>query len=242
LTMNGAATNLKPFAATMDCLAEGRSTDHTPATTYVESIWPLIDRSGHTAQLIWPDYGGEQVLNLVKQRKVPTQWRSRVLNASDWILLLRLHSVRAADDLFSRPLEELGKPSPERKAYEPSDEARTIELLQILLYAAGITLERARTQPSLTILLSCWDELQTKETPSAVLTARLPMLSSFISSNWVTPTIMGLSALERPLSTKESDVAYATQGPESFGYVILPDGSRSNDITLPVQRMLAAAV
>ena len=241
LTMDGAASNLRPFSAALDCLAEGRSTEHTPATTYVESIWPLKDRSGHKAQLVWPDYAGEQVLNLVKQRKVPTAWRDRVMLASDWVLLLRLHSVRAADDLFSRPLDELGKPSPERKPYEPSDQARTIELLQILLYVAGVALDRACVCPGLTVLLSCWDELNTDEAPSAVLIKRLPMLAAFIESNWVTPTVMGLSALEKPLSTKETDTAYATQGPESFGYVILPDGTRSNDITRPIQHMLAAA-
>ena len=49
---------------------------------------------------------------------------------------------------------------------------------------------------------------------------------------------MGLSALGRALSMEEADEEFAIRGPEDFGYVVLPDGKQSPDITLPIQRLM----
>lgn len=240
LKMSGAPTNMIAFNTALTCLAEGKSTDHTPASTYVESVWPIKDEFGRVAELVWPDYGGEQVRNLVTQRRIPAAWRERVIGATDWVLLIRLHSFRSEDDLFSRPLQSFAADeSPiESISCELSDQARIVELLQMLLYLAQSDLDRPLHRPSLTILLSCWDELQTEVLPRELLASRLPMLWSFIYSNWVSPTVIGLSALERTLSATESDEDYAIHGPEEFGYVILPDGTKNIDITLPIQYLM----
>ena len=241
LKMSGAPTNLEAFTTALSCLTEGKSTDHTPASTYVESVWPVTDEAGRYAELVWPDYGGEQVHNLVTQRRIPLAWHERVLEATDWVLLIRLHSLRSEDDLFSRPLQSFAaaEPQGEIAAYEPSDQARTIELLQMLLYLAHCHLDRPLCKPRLTVLLSCWDELETTELPADLLASRLPMLWSFVRSNWTSPTVIGLSALERALSKTDADPEYATRGPEEFGYVVLPNGAKTNDITLPIQRLMA---
>lgn len=241
LKMSGAATNLEAFTTALSCLTGGKSTDHTPANTYVESVWPITDEAGRYADLVWPDYGGEQVRNLVTQRRIPAAWRERVLEATDWVLLIRLHSLRSEDDLFSRPLQSFAaaEPAGERIVHEPSDQARAVELLQMLLYLAQFHLDSPLRKPRLTILLSCWDELETTELPADLLASRLPMLWSFVRSNWVSPTVMGLSALERALSKTDADQEYAIRGPEEFGYIVLPDGLKSNDITLPIQRVMA---
>ncbi|TKR53437.1 hypothetical protein D7I39_20795 [Allopusillimonas ginsengisoli] len=241
LKMSGAPTNLEAFTTALSCLTEGKSTDHTPASTYIESVWPITDESDRYAELIWPDYGGEQVRNLVTQRRIPAAWRDRVLEATDWVLLIRLHSLRSEDDLFSRPLQSFAaaEPQGETTAYEPSDQARTVELLQMLLYLAQFHLDRPLRKPRLTILLSCWDELETTELPADLLASRLPMLWSFVRSNWTSPTVIGLSALGRALSQTEADREYATHGPEEFGYVVLPNGVKNTDITLPIQRLMA---
>ena len=240
LKMSDAPTNLEAFTTALSCLTEGKSTDHTPASTYVESVWPITDEAGRYAELVWPDYGGEQVRNLVTQRRIPAAWRERALEATDWVLLIRLHSLRSEDDLFSRPLQSFAaaEPQGEAAAYELSDQARTVELLQMLLYLAQFHLGRPLRKPRLTILLSCWDELETKELPPDLLASRLPMLWSFVRSNWVSPTVIGLSALERTLSKTDADQEYAIRGPEEFGYVVLPDGVKSTDITLPIQRLM----
>lgn len=243
LKMHGAPTNLEAFTTALDCLTEGMTTDHTPANSYVESVWPIRDDSGRVANLVWPDYGGEQVRNLVTERRIPVTWRERVLQATDWIVLIRLHSLRSEEDLFSRPLQSFvaDETQDEQAVFESSDQNRTIELLQMLLYLAQFSLDRPLRKPRLTILLSCWDELQTTELPPDLLAARLPMLWSFVRSNWISPSVIGLSALEKALSKTVPDVDYATRGPEDFGYVILPNGQRSTDITLPIQQLMAEA-
>ncbi|MNJ52987.1 hypothetical protein D3C77_483570 [compost metagenome] len=240
LKMSGAPTNLEAFNQALNCLTEGLSTDHTPVSTYDESVWPITDEAGYCAELVWPDYGGEQIPNLVMQRQIPSAWHERVLGATDWVLLIRLHSLRSEDDLFSRPLQSFAAAEPrgEVAAYELSDQARTVELLQMLLYLAQFHLDRPLSKPRLTILLSCWDELETTELPADLLASRLPMLWSFVHSNWISPTVIGLSALERSLSKTDADQEYAIRGPEEFGYVVLPDGVKSSDITLPIQRLM----
>lgn len=242
LKMSVAPTNLEAFTTALSCLTEGKSTDHTPASTYVESVWPITDEAGRHAELVWPDYGGEQVRNLVTQRRIPAAWRERVLGAADWVLLIRLHSLRSEDDLLSRPLHSFAATESQGEtaaAYELSDQARTVELLQMLLYLAQFHLDRPLRKPRLTILLSCWDELDTTELPADLLASRLPMLWSFVHSNWISPTVIGLSALERALSKTDADQEYAIRGPEEFGYVVLPDGVKNTDITLPIQRLMA---
>lgn len=244
LKMSSAPTNLEAFTTALSCLTEGKSTDHTPANTYVESIWPISDEAGRCAELIWPDYGGEQVRNLVTQRRIPTDWRGRVLEAKDWVLLIRLHSLRSEEDLFSRPLQSFAEAESQGDSvtYELSDQARIVELLQMLLYLAQFHLEQPLRKPRLTILLSCWDELETAAIPADLLASRLPMLWSFVRSNWASPMVMGLSALERALSRTDPDQEYAIRGPEEFGYVVLPDGVINKDITLPIQHLMADGV
>ncbi|MFZ2107007.1 MAG: hypothetical protein WAV18_16810 [Roseiarcus sp.] len=241
LKLNGAPTNVQPFEDAMNSLAAGRATGHTPTGTYVESVWPIIDRSTRPAKMIWPDYGGEQVRTLIADRKIPSPWRDRVLSATDWVLLIRLHTMHTADDVFSRPLTKLGAAEVEGVQHEPSDQARLIELLQMLLHIASIGRDSVLESPTLTLLLTCWDEMGISAKPRAALNEQLPMLTSFIEGTWRSPTIMGLSALEKPLSQTVTDKDYATRGPEQFGFVILPDGTRTNDITVPVQSLIALA-
>lgn len=241
LKMTGAPTNLEAFTTALSCLTEGKSTDHTPADIYVESVWPISDESGRYAELVWPDYGGEQVRNLVAQRRIPAAWRDRVVESTDWILLIRLHSFRSEEDLFSRPLQSFApvEAYDGTVADELSDQARTVELLQMLLYLAQFHLDRPLRKPRLTILLSCWDELGTTELPADLLASRLSMLWSFVRSNWASPTVIGLSALERALDKTDADQDYAIRGPEEFGYVVLPNGEKNTDITLPIQYLMA---
>jgi hypothetical protein len=92
------------------------------------------------------------------------------------------------------------------------------------------------------VLLTCWDEAEIAQTPSEALKSRLPLLSAFVRSNWRQPLIMGLSALERPLSPTTRDMEYASKGPEHFGYVVEANGTKSGDLTLPIHHLLDAGV
>jgi hypothetical protein len=242
LRMNGAATNLEPFEAAMESLNEGMAAGHTPTTTYVDSIWPIADVGGRQAELVWPDYGGEQIKAISSTRRIPAAWRARVVAAPAWLLLVRLQQTRASEDIFSRPLSTLKGTGVENREVQVSDQARLIELLQMLLYIRGAIGTKLLESPRLCVLLSCWDELAAHERPAVVLEQRLPMVSSFMRSIWAEPSVLGLSALERPLSPRDRDMEYAARGPEQFGYVVLPDGQRSTDLTLPIQHLLTDAL
>lgn len=239
LRMEGAASNLEPFEAAMESLNEGMAAGHTPTTTYVDSIWPIADARGRKAELVWPDYGGEQIKAMSSTRRIPAAWRARVVAAPAWLLLVRLQQTRGTDDIFSRPLSKLKGAGIGNREVQVSDQARLIELLQMLVYVRGAISTRPLKSPRLCVLLSCWDELGTGERPAEILEQRLPMFSSFMKSIWDEPSVLGLSALERPLSPRDRDMEYAARGPEQFGYVVLPDGQRSTDLTLPIQRLLA---
>ena len=176
LRMDGAADNLEPFELVMDSLNEGRLADRTPTTTYNESVWPIIDSEGRKAHLVWPDYGGEQIREIIEKRRVPNAWRSRITQSRAWILLIRLQKIRTDNDIFSRPLASLKgntaepretnrkQETPETGEIELSDQARLIELLQILVQTQLTDDGCLEGDPRLLILLTCWDEAEGDKT------------------------------------------------------------------------------
>lgn len=222
---------------------------HTATTTYVDSVWPIVGPEKLKADLVWPDYGGEQIRAMASKRRVPAQWRSRVAGAPAWLLLVRLNQIRTTHDIFSRPLRDLKvlrteEPTGDAGDHEPaglSDQARLIELLQMLVYIREAGRAEPLRSPHLTVLLSCWDELSVDGCPQDILRERLPMLSDFIASTWAEPSVMGLSALGKPLSHIAPDMEYVSRGPEQFGFVVLPDGTQSSDLTLPISHLVAVS-
>lgn len=240
LRMNGAATNLEPFEAALESLNEGRAADHTARSVYVDSEWPVIDADGNQADLVWPEYGGEQIKSMIETRRLPDAWQVRVDRADAWLLLIRLQQTRMGDDMFSKPLNDLRSATSENHEVRPSDQARLVELLQMLLFSHAAT-ARSGHAPNLCVLLTCWDEATFAGTPSEAFRERLPLVSAFVRSNWRNPLTMGLSALERPLSPTERDLDYASRGPEHFGYVIEAEGKRTSDLTVPIHALLRAA-
>jgi hypothetical protein len=243
LNMKGAATNLEPYEAALESLNEGRSADHTAPANYVDSIWPIADRDGRSGELIWPDYGGEQVSNITSSRRVSDAWRARVLASPAWLLLIRLQQMRIGDDIFSRPLSSLRVTPVENREVQISDQGRFIELLQFLMFVGRTSSSDGRVAlPKLGILLTCWDELGFRGRPVDALNERLPMFREFVEANWQDPLIFGLSALGRPLSPRDRDMEYVARGPEQFGYVVNADGSEASDLTLPIAMMLQGLV
>ena len=239
IRMDGGATNLEPFEAVMASLDAGRSADHTATAIYHESHWPIVDDEGRKAHLIWPDYGGEQIKNIIDERRLPHAWLSRIAQSSAWLLLIRPQKTRAEDDIFSRPLKSLKGNRREPREARVSDQARLIELLQMLVYVRSTSDKRMRRLPCLVVLLTCWDEMESPGKPNDELHERLPMFCDFVASNWEDSSVLGLSALGRALDKQQPDQDYINQGSEQFGYVVLEDGACSLDLTLPIQKLLA---
>ena len=237
--MDGAATNLEPFQEVIGRLDAGLSAEHTPTSVYDESRWPVLCASqGQKVDLIWPDYGGEQVKNIIADRRFPRPWLDRVVKSSAWLLLIRLQNVRADDDVFSRPLSALGETDSKTRGSAISDQARLIELLQILTYTRSTSMPHGTPLPRLVVLLTCWDEMEAAGEPADELRDRLPLVADFIACHWTDFAVLGLSALGQELDKEQPNIDYIEKGSESFGYVVREDGNHSCDLTLPIQVLI----
>lgn len=242
LRMRGAAGNLTAFETALENLNEGRLAPHSVTGFHASSHWPVLDDAGRALDLFWPDYAGEQVQRMIDDRIIPQQWLSNLQSSDAWVLMLRLERMQSREDVFTRPLAAL-QGGVKVEMFEVSAEARLIELLQLLAFAAGRGLMTPICHPSLTVLLSCWDEIRGIDegtAPGELLKRRLPLFSQFIESNWhhSSRQVYGLSALGQPLEEKGANIGFVTEGPEAFGYVVLPDASKSPDLTIPISSLI----
>lgn len=220
-------------------LNEGLEGDHTPANLYKTITLPILNASGQVVNLSYPDYGGEQVARMVKLREVDASWQEQIERSNHWFLFIRPDLLEQIEDVTTRFHSMIGKASEEKiqdstVEMSPYSAVFHVELLQILLSAKGVPLISV-AKPRLTILLSCWDKVKNKKgiVPESILKDRMPLLHQFINAVWTTerPLIYGLSSLGRDLKAGEPDEDFADEGPENFGYLILPNGEKEPDLT-----------
>jgi hypothetical protein len=225
-------------------LSEGMTSEHTSRDLYGTIVLPITDANHREVDLIWPEFGGEQVDDFVKRRQVSAEWVSRIQEADSWVLMIRLIRMRTEEDLISRPFDsllnqEMASDDPQQhELLDWSAQAKTIELMQMLLFYKGASMQLEISNPRLTVILSCWDELSKPagSHPKDVLYEYMPLFGSFLETNWNTDSlsIYGLSALSRPLKSDTPDDDFRQKGPENFGYVVLEDGSHERDLTIPI--------
>jgi len=242
IKMRSAPANIAPFEEVLRCLGQGMTAMHTSAGVYYETVFPVELANGNPADLVFPDYAGEQIKAIMEQRQITKAWRNRLVDSSGWILFIRLERIHLPEDILTRPLRDVVE---QEKIEAPaifrwSDQAYYLELMQLLLYAKGVGTTMRINRPALTVILSCWDELGFADAdvrmPSKLLSERMPLFAEFVEANWEPDqlTVLGLSSLGKALKEGEADDGYLDEGPESFGYVVLPDGTHSPDLTLPV--------
>jgi hypothetical protein len=239
LRMVGTPSSLAPFDSVLSRLNDGRAAGHTSASSYTEARWPIANTHGRAIDLVWPEYGGEQVSEITSSRRMSPEWRKRVQNSDGWIIMVRINNSHLSDDVFTRPLIAPSDISTGSKPFRVSDQARLVDFLQWLMFVRGLNTLVPNAAPQLLLLLSCWDELpegQLTEKPLTVLNQRMPLVSSFVCANWAANAmhVLGLSALERSLSEDAEDSDYVDFGPEHFGYVVKPDGTHDPDLTLAI--------
>jgi hypothetical protein len=244
LQMRVEPESIVPFEEVLRRLSQGLAADHTSVDSYEEIVLPLALPEGEPVDLVWPDYGGEQIRLMMNQRRVSDAWKERIRESDGWLLFVRPSILHAQDDIFTRPLHEITASGEDEPApHEWTSQAFYIELLQLLLYVRGLgTLTRA-AEPHLVIVLSCWDELDEKDraiSPPALLRQEMPLFAAFLQSTWQASSlaVLGLSSLGRPLSKESEHEGYIEQGPETFGYVIRPDAEETSDLTVPIQWLL----
>jgi Double-GTPase 1 len=242
----GGVDNISRLDEVLACLEEGRAAGHTPAETWSGTRCELETADGSNILLEWPEYAGERLFSIIERRILPMEWRTSSKAATGWILFIRLSSLKLYEDLLDRPTGLVSKHTRSDSAPDGvidwDDQARYVELLQMLIFAIGQSNFQRVLSPRLAIVLSCWDELESDDdTPEKIFADRLPMLETFIRSHWQESawSVWGLSSLGRSLSQDIRDNEFAEKGPEHFGYVIPPGSSMQNgDLTAPVAWLL----
>ncbi|MNR13953.1 hypothetical protein D3C85_1303940 [compost metagenome] len=153
-------------------------------------------------------------------------------------MLIRLKTETTYPDVLTRLREGPSENSANSARVSQWDaNARWVEMLQIFLHVAGHGVVDRLKVPKLAVMLSCYDELEVaSKSPAEVLAQRLPLVSSFIKSNWSSDqvSVWGLSALGIELDKDSHDERFIDEGPETLGWVVDPTGNRSSDLTLPL--------
>src|ERR1700741_2289424 len=99
-----APTDRTPFQEVLEQLAQGKSAAHTPSGTYRESIWEVGTNDGALkSQLVWPDYAGEQIENIVVRRQITDPWVRRIREANGWLFFVRLGLISIPENVLERP-------------------------------------------------------------------------------------------------------------------------------------------
>ena len=246
LRARAAPASLTPYREALESLEEGRAPEHTSSTLFADTPIPLIHDVAGPLDLVWPEYPGESLQQIVTQRKVPEKWYARLQASEVWLLFLRLSTTFVPEDILSRRILPIVKPK-SGPAAEPEEETSKqtllVELLQMLLHLRAASTAAPLRQPVLGVVLSCFDEIQARDThrpPIGHLAERLPLLAEFIRSSWSPSShlVLGLSSSGQPLSHREPNEVFIFQGPEHQGYVVLPDGRDDPDLTLVVSLAL----
>lgn len=238
--VNGA--NLKPFKNALDKISQGLSAPHTPRAESSESLWTLRQRSNDSnIELIWPDYGGEQVSGMIDSKTLPAAWRDKLVKASGWIFMVRPSQVPLHEDILTRAVS---LPAVDDSVNSTlSRQLKLIEILQMLQYKKQSYLEHKGMLPPIVVLLSCYDELTTDKSPGAYCRAHLPMFDQYLSSNWPEERrrIFGVSPLGQPLSQTQPNDDYAASGPDNKGFVIDEQGGKTDDLLAPIEWLLSVS-
>jgi hypothetical protein len=234
--------NIQPIEFAIKKLRAGEETESTPATDNLIINLP-VSIKGTNLEMVCPDYGGEQINEILNLREVNNHWLDLISKSSSWILFIRPQKLEFNFDLSNKTItdqsENLKSVTP--PAFKISDQSRIIELVQMMLHVKKVSYQRAITAPKLTIALTCWDEVGEKITPGDFLKKTLPLLNQFLIENWSKGdlNILGVSAQGFRLNTQDNKDKYLDEGPDKFAYVVLENSvERVNDLTVLIEEAI----
>lgn len=217
-------------------LSMGQETSPTPPENSSHIEFPLqLDHE--QVDLNCLDYGGEQINTIITGREVNRDWATAIHGSNNWILFIRIGNLKIHGDLSDQTINSDTQRDPSESAdrvpYTISDQTGFIELLQMFLHTKGHDYHEKKTNTRLTVVLTCWDELQTKELPKDVLKKHLPLFDAFLKSNWhkTNLSVLGISPQGMSLSEPKNKEKFMVEGAENFGFLIDPEGNQINDIT-----------
>ncbi|SFT96477.1 hypothetical protein SAMN04489724_3015 [Algoriphagus locisalis] len=235
LALADVVKNITVLSPALEALANGQTPEPTNTEANKKFLLPVKKRE-ERFDLLCPEYGGEQVNTIIRTRSLDKEWLDAVKNCDNWLMFIRLNGVSKAKDLSDLTVSEQTSSHSidhEHPEYEVSDQVSFIELLQILLFHRQHNYHDSQKKIRLTIALTCWDELETKDIPVEHLKKHMPLFTEFVESNWSSAmwSVFGLAALECSLKELKDQEGFQINGPESYGFIINPDGTDSKDIT-----------
>lgn len=232
--------NLSAINLAREALAKGLEPDTTPVNKSVKIELPIQFKE-EKINVVCPDYGGEQITQILSNRSLGKDWKKAVLNSNNWLFFIRINSISKSIDISDLTIKQEHIESRKKEIdtennkekYSLSDQSSLIELLQIFLDTKNHNYHFKNNTIKLTTVLTCWDELETKDIPSNILKNNLPLLLRFIKSNFESKNhkILGLSAQGFALNSIENKEKYEIDGPERFPFIIKEDGEKIYDIT-----------
>jgi len=229
--------NIEAIKDAVRRLSRAEETHATPSDGNLELVLPITWEEKE-AILVSPDYGGEQVRDIQDAMHVNIEMVNRLKESDQWILFIRPGKIFPEYDLSQKNYEaRVIEKSTQDDEVVLSRQSRFIETLQAMLFAKGKGVRHQLDTPRLFIVLTCWDELETENTPMEVLMEKLPMLVDFCHANWQPEAfkVLGISAQGFRLDNQENRDKYLDDLPESFGYLVHADGSLDADLTVLIQ-------
>jgi hypothetical protein len=230
-------SDLSIFEDGLKNIYNGKRVAHTEASANRSIELKITDEKNSEVKLAFPDYAGEQITSIVDNRKVNDLWQDYIEKSTSWVLFIRLNELTTLEDIVNKGMpsaEEIQKRNSQPPPVKISEAAFYVELIQTFAYIKGLSTYSPIVEPNLTVVLSCWDELDLPEdqVPSTLLQERLPMLFDFLNNNWQNESlsIIGLSSTEKSL-TDDPDDDFMDKEPINFGYFVDNGGSRNKDLT-----------
>lgn len=233
--------NLMPIISALRNLSDGNDVAPTPTDKSTTMYLPLLV-DGKSVDLECPDYGGEQINNIIESREIDSKWLESIRKSDNWILFIKPSDLSTSYDLSNKTIkpEVLESSSGDAGEHNISDQSSFIELLQILLHVKGHDSHLLNSITKLSVVLTCWDELQGGITPTEELRRSLPLLMNFIEANWSPDrfNLLGLSSLGFSLKENGNKIKYQELGSQNFGYVLKSNGTKVDDITQLISEIL----
>ncbi len=236
LTSRAAPESLSAIEAGLQRLQQGLSIRHTAQGTDVTLVLRAVAHNGAAVDILVPDYAGEDLRRVVRERRVPDRWRDLGNSAGRWLLLIRLSRHASLPDVLTRPIGEIARAAHDDPPGDPTAlpvDLWAVELLQALLYARRREMT-TQSIPRLTLVLSCWDELSDVAdlTPVDLARNRLALLDSYCRATFgLRYDVVGLSSQGRDLDEDTPAEDFLDQGPQEMGWMVTRNGEVDSDLT-----------
>lgn len=235
--LRGAVDSMVAIRDGLARLATGRPAGHTANGTETSLTLPLVDNdTGREWDITVPDYAGEDLRRVGDALRLPDRWRDLAGTSDHWVVMVRLSLYPDMPDLVSRPVGELASASPERlggpDVQKLPIDMFLVDLLQLLQH--GRAQREVTNDLRVTVVLSCWDELDYADDtlPSQVVRDQLALLDSYCTTTFGPRyRVLGLSAQGRALTDADPAVEFIDEGPGAMGWLVCEDGARDPDLT-----------